>query len=132
MSFAYNGVSVAQWRASEHEIPRFEVQFHLGNQNFFFVPSSQRDKNIFLYFFTELKTYYLFNSNQHVYPKMVKGGRGPSFLLACWCTRSWVGIISAQPHAIVKQIRFPKGKVLFLSLFSLSKNCMHGVVLGCA
>ena len=63
---------------------------------------------------------------------MVKGGRGPSFLLACWCTRSWVGIISAQPHAIVKQIRFPKGKVLFLSLFSLSKNCMHGVTLGFA
>ena len=32
------------------------------------------------------------------------------------------GKISAQPHTIVKQIRFPNGNVLFLSLFSLSKN----------
>ena len=30
--------------------------------------------------------------------------------------------ISAQPHTIVKQICFPNGNVLFLSLFSLSKN----------
>ena len=28
----------------------------------------------------------------------------------------------AQPHNIVKQICFPKGNVLFLSLFSLFKN----------
>ena len=32
------------------------------------------------------------------------------------------GKISAQPHTIVKQICFPNGNVLFLSLFSLSKN----------
>ena len=43
-----------------------------------------------------------------------------------------VGKISAQPHTIVKQICFPNGNVLFLSLFSLSKNRMHYVVMGCA
>ena len=42
------------------------------------------------------------------------------------------GKISAQPHTIVKQICFPNGNVLFLSLFSLSKNWMHNVVWGCA
>ena len=35
---------------------------------------------------------------------------------------SCFGKISAQPHTIVKQICFPNGNVLFLSLFSLSKN----------
>ena len=30
------------------------------------------------------------------------------------------GKISAQPHTIVKQICFPNGNVLFLSLFSLN------------
>ena len=46
------------------------------------------------------------------------------------------GKISAQPHTIVKQICFPNGNVLFLLLFlllfSLSKNWMHNVVWGCA
>ena len=42
---------------------------------------------------------------------------------------SALGKISAQPHTIVKQIY---GNVLFLSLFSLSKNWMHNVVWGCA
>ena len=42
------------------------------------------------------------------------------------------GKISAQPHTIVKQICFPNGNLLFLSLFSLSKNWMHNVVWGCA
>ena len=32
------------------------------------------------------------------------------------------GKISAQFHTIVKNICFPNGNVLFLSLFSLSKN----------
>ena len=32
------------------------------------------------------------------------------------------GKVSAQPHTIVKQICFPNGNVLFLALFSLSKN----------
>ena len=32
------------------------------------------------------------------------------------------GKISAQAHTIVKQICFPNGNVLFLSLLSLSKN----------
>ena len=44
---------------------------------------------------------------------------------------SW-GKISAQPHTIVKQICFPNGNVLFLSLFSLCKNWMHNVEWGCA
>ena len=35
-------------------------------------------------------------------------------------------------HTIVKQICFPNGNLLFLSLFSQSKNWMHNVVLGCA
>ena len=33
-----------------------------------------------------------------------------------------IGKISAQPHTIVKQICLPNGNLLFLSLFSLSKN----------
>ena len=33
-----------------------------------------------------------------------------------------------QPHAIVKQICFLNGDVLFLLLFSLPKNWMHNVV----
>ena len=32
------------------------------------------------------------------------------------------GKVSAQPHTIVKQICFPNGNVLFLSLFPLFKN----------
>ena len=32
------------------------------------------------------------------------------------------GKVSAQPHTIVKQIYFPNGNVLFLSLLSLFKN----------
>ena len=40
--------------------------------------------------------------------------------------------ISAQPHTIVKQIWFPNGNALFLSLFSLSKNWMYDVVWGYA
>ena len=47
-------------------------------------------------------------------------------------TNTMFGKISAQPHTIVKQICFPNGNVLFLSLFSLSKNWMHNVVWGCA
>ena len=39
----------------------------------------------------------------------------------------FLGKISAQLHTIVKQIYFPSGSVLFLSLFSLSKNWMHVV-----
>ena len=42
------------------------------------------------------------------------------------------GKISAQAHTIVKQICFPNGNVLFLSLLSLSKNWMHNEVWGCA
>ena len=42
------------------------------------------------------------------------------------------GKISAQPHTILKQICFPNGNVLFLSLFSLSKNWMYNVGWGCA
>ena len=38
-----------------------------------------------------------------------------------------LGKISAQPHTIVTQICFPNGNVLFLSLFSLSKNWMFNV-----
>ena len=47
-------------------------------------------------------------------------------------TFSPLGKISAQPHTIVKQICFLNGNVLFLSLFSLSKNWMHNEVWGCA
>ena len=38
----------------------------------------------------------------------------------------------AASNTIVKQICFPYGNVLFLSLFSLSKNWMHYVGWGCA
>ena len=43
-----------------------------------------------------------------------------------------LGKISAQLHTIVKQICSPTGKILFLSLFSLSKNWMHNLVWDCA
>ena len=36
--------------------------------------------------------------------------------------KEYFGKVSAQPHTIVKQICFPNGNVLFLSLFSLFKN----------
>ena len=49
-------------RASESGIHRSEVQFFMGTQNCFSVPCSWQDKNIFLHFFTELKTYHLFYS----------------------------------------------------------------------
>ena len=39
--------------------------------------------------------------------------------------KNGLGKISAQPHTIVKQIWLPSGNVLFLLLFSLSKNWMH-------
>ena len=41
--------------------------------------------------------------------------------------KSCTGKISAQPHTIFKQICFPNGNVMFLSLFSLSKNWIHNV-----
>ena len=41
-----------------------------------------------------------------------------------------LGKISAQPHTIVKQICFPNGDVLFLSMLSLSKNRMHNEIWG--
>ena len=41
------------------------------------------------------------------YPLVIEGGKGK---------------ISAQPHTIVKQICFPNGNLLFVSLFSQSKN----------
>ena len=53
------------------------------------------------------------------------------FFMGIWAiwryTDKLVGKISAQPHTIVKQTCFPYGNVLFLSLFSLSKNWMHNV-----
>ena len=49
-----------------------------------------------------------------------------------WWFNNSAGKISAHPHTILKQIRFPNGNPLFLSLFSLSKNWMHNVVWGCA
>ena len=46
-----------------------------------------------------------------------------SLVLLCQVyERGDLGKISAQPHTIVKQICFPNGNLLFLSLFSLSKN----------
>ena len=42
-------------------------------------------------------------------------------LVKCNSSRIF-GKISAQPPTILKQICFPNGNVLFLSLFSLSKN----------
>ena len=51
-------------------------------------------------------------------------------VVAVMCSN--IGKISAQPHTIVKQICFPNGNLLSLSLFSLSKNWMHNVVWGCA
>ena len=53
-------------------------------------------------------------------------------VVACLSFKRIKGKISAQPYTIVKQICFPNGNLLFLSLFSLSKNWMHNVVWGCA
>ena len=53
-------------------------------------------------------------------------------LLRCCATYSRgsvrIGKVSAQPHTIVKQICFPNGNVLFLSLFPLFKNWMHNTL----
>ena len=38
-----------------------------------------------------------------------------------------LGKVSEQLHTIVKQICFPRGNVLFLSLFSLFKDCAGAV-----
>ena len=40
----------------------------------------------------------------------------------CGLLENKLGKVSAQPHTIVKQICFPNGNVLFLSLFSLFRN----------
>ena len=53
IDLAHRRVSVAQWL--EHRSAEYEG-FSKGTQNFFFVPRSWQD--IFLYFFTELKTYH--------------------------------------------------------------------------
>ena len=53
-------INVWSGRASKRGIWRTEVRFLVGTQNFFSVPRSwQDDKTIFLYFFTEFKTYHL-------------------------------------------------------------------------
>ena len=57
---------------------------------------------------------------------------GRLFSYGFFKSQSNLGKISAQHHTIVKQICFPNDNVLFLSLFSLSKNWMHNVVWGCA
>lgn len=41
-------------------------------------------------------------------------------------------IISVKPHTIQKHGPHPKCNLLFLPSFSLSKNCMHNEVRGCA
>ena len=41
---------------------------------------------------------------------------------ASFASKYELGKISAKPHTTVKQICFPNGNLLFLSLFSLSKN----------
>ena len=70
----------------------------------------------------------------------------PSYMVIQFCLSLWrlqtkseshqsytiIGKVSAQPHTIVKQICFPNGNVLFLSLFPLFKNWMHNVGWGCA
>ena len=52
---------------------------------------------------------------------MILGVKGLT-VVACLSFKRIKGKISAQPYTIVKQICFPNGNVLFLSLFSLSKN----------
>ena len=49
-------------RASERGIRRSEVRFLMGTQNFSLSHARDKTKNIFLHFFTELKTYYLSHS----------------------------------------------------------------------
>ena len=46
---------------------------------------------------------------------------------SCFSSIIIFGKVSAQPHTILKQICFPNGNVLFLSLFSLFKNWMYNV-----
>ena len=45
-----------------------------------------------------------------------------SSVLKCFKGVTFFDKVSVQPHTIVKQICFPNGNVLFLSLFSLFKN----------
>ena len=51
IDLAHRGVSVAQrleYRSAECGMRRSEVRFLMGTQNFFFVPRSWQDENIFL------------------------------------------------------------------------------------
>ena len=49
-------------------------------------------------------------------------GKLPTSKSVLYVRYGYDGIISTQPPTIVKQIYFPNGNVLLLSLFSLSKN----------
>ena len=61
IDLAHCGVYGSVVRASERGIQRSEVRFLMATQNFFLCPTlvTRRTKNIFLCFFTELKTYHL-------------------------------------------------------------------------
>ena len=61
IDLAYRGVCGLVFRASERGIRGSEVRFRMGTQNFFLCSTlvTRRKKNIFLYFFTELKTHHL-------------------------------------------------------------------------
>ena len=60
-----------------------------------------------------------------IIPPEIEANRNLSFLfILVWVifkSKGRSGKVSAQPHTIVKQICFPNGNVLFLSLFSLFK-----------
>ena len=73
---------------------------------------------------------YFWDSNQSMYFRHEL--KKVEEILYVHVTVEFPGKISAQSHTIVKQICFPKNNVLFMSLFSLSKNWMHNVVWGCA
>ena len=56
------------------------------------------------------------------FPSLERGVENEDTRLSFYTKSKILVKISARPHTIVKQIDFPNGNVLFLSLFSLSKN----------
>ena len=74
----------------------------------------------------------LYNSSKTLCACCAKAMRRNQNGVRCSSCSALFGKISVQPHTIVKQICFPNGNVLFLSLFSLSKNWMHNVGWGWA
>ena len=96
---------------SQVRIQRSKVQFFVGTQNFFSVPHMcDKKKNIFLYFFTELKTHLFLNS---IYTN------------SYWCQNEIFKQSHVLFHFFLGGVKFCKPVFIFLVFYSLSKSETH-------